>query len=850
MYMATEKKVEVQVYTKFQKLLEAAFKECSIESYFGTDDYPDFIKTRLAKASKSKKQNKKKGRGIPDAIFNIKNQLSQYIFVFEAKGKNIKKAKEESIYYCDYLKDTTTNLFRCGIDKDHIVISHHILDKELRCINTLADIDALIINPKKFLNELLSHQNVNEKEDEGAKEKLLSIIRNLNKTLREVGLSGQDRIDFASSLFLLKEIYDLVDDDFRRQHFSQILYSTSLHETIKSINQIATLNKIRSIFPDFSHLIIDNQLINIEKFNKVIPKDDTENNIKAQTAGKNLNDKIKDLLQNDVINLSKADFDFRGSIVEEFTHGNKGGGVSKEYGEFFTPRHIIRFATNLSNLKSGDKVFDPSFGTGGFLIEAFKQLVKLNNGVVDENLKKHTIYGVELHEWNVKAAKASLIALGDGHSNLINTDFINGFVHWDIDKQISEKGNSFYPDVVLMNPPYSLGGESSEWHFVKKCFDQQIRATAIDNKERTLVAILPYEEIVDETSFLNRYSKYLDAYISLPYGVFLKYTSVRTQIVILKTKEKYLSDTYEEPTFVAKVESDGYSLDNFRRPIIENDIPEIIQSYNDYQLLKFQVRDVLDELSKIEDIDFKDKIHSQEKFTKKIFLENELDATFNKFKNSTKFSLLKFKNYVRKYSHFDKALWFYNCTYPTLGSMNPQNKLLGDYFDVVETNVLFSNSKYEDLPYIEIGNIELISGFYQESEKQKCLDSKSENKGEIKGGTLAQKGDILISMVRSYRGAFAVVKEDSVVSKTGFLVLRPKKFENKGNQINSTELFCMLKIELSKLTKYINYVGSGKTYPKMEKNDFLKIYIDKKFAPVAKKSFYMKLIEQIDVIFK
>lgn len=356
-------------------------------------------------------------------------------------------------------------------------------------------------------------------------------------------------------------------------------------------------------------------------------------------------------------------------------------------------------------------------GTGGFLIEAFKKLVNLNNGKINEKLQKYTIYGSELHDWNVKAAKASLIALGDGHSNLINTDFIHGFTNWKMDKDPQSIKSELVPNVVLMNPPYSLGGELSEWNFVKKSFDQLVKHTGKDNIERKLLAVLPYETIDKKgDSFLHQYSDYIEGYISLPYGVFQKYTDVRTQIVILNTIPRYknLETNLEEPIFVSKLEADGFTLDSFRRPISENDIPKILELYFQFKDIKRSNRQYLREIKELDRKYLDKNIEKEEYYSLKQEQEYLLFDSYKLFENTLKASLLKFDS-IKEFSHFDKALWLLNNEAPTLGEEKYGNKTIIAYFDIVNDKGCFYKEEMADLPYIEIGGIELLTSFYYNS---------------------------------------------------------------------------------------------------------------------------------------
>lgn len=56
--------------------------------------------------------------------------------------------------------------------------------------------------------------------------------------------------------------------------------------------------------------------------------------------------------------------DILGRFYEQFL---KYGNGSKEIGIVLTPRHITKFAVEVLNITSKDKVLDPACGSGGFL---------------------------------------------------------------------------------------------------------------------------------------------------------------------------------------------------------------------------------------------------------------------------------------------------------------------------------------------------------------------------------------------------------------------------------------------------------------------------------------------------
>lgn len=74
-------------------------------------------------------------------------------------------------------------------------------------------------------------------------------------------------------------------------------------------------------------------------------------------------------------------------------------------------------------------------------------------------------------------------------------------------------------------------------------------------------------------------NQYLEAVISLPSGVFKPYAGVSTAILIF-TKTN-LGGTDE--VWFYDMKADGYSLDDKRQPIADNDIPDIIHRFHNLE---------------------------------------------------------------------------------------------------------------------------------------------------------------------------------------------------------------------------------------------------------------------------
>lgn len=72
----------------------------------------------------------------------------------------------------------------------------------------------------------------------------------------------------------------------------------------------------------------------------------------------------------------------------------------------------------------------------------------------------------------------------------------------------------------------------------------------------------------------------LEAVISLPSGVFKPYAGVSTAILV------FTKGGVTDNVLFFKVENDGYSLDDKRTPIKEDDLPELIQQWTRWKELR------------------------------------------------------------------------------------------------------------------------------------------------------------------------------------------------------------------------------------------------------------------------
>jgi type I restriction enzyme M protein len=117
------------------------------------------------------------------------------------------------------------------------------------------------------------------------------------------------------------------------------------------------------------------------------------------------------------------------------------------YGEFYTPRALTEFITEMINPRLGEKVLDPACGTGGFLTSAIENIRKQDVKSVDDlkELEKN-IHGMELKPLPFMLCITNLILHDISVPNVDYTDSLN--------REYTSIGQKDRVDVILANPPF------------------------------------------------------------------------------------------------------------------------------------------------------------------------------------------------------------------------------------------------------------------------------------------------------------------------------------------------------------------------------------------------------------
>ncbi|MGV0389907.1 N-6 DNA methylase [Corynebacterium phoceense] len=172
-------------------------------------------------------------------------------------------------------------------------------------------------------------------------------------------------------------------------------------------------------------------------------------------------------LQNFSLLLSPVDV--KGVAYEEIVGSNLRG----DRGEFFTPRNACRMAVEMLDPQPGERVLDPSCGTGGFLITAMnhaleiiehehrEQWVDPSNGSDLERQElfkarseylSQCLFGIDLNPALVRAAKMNMVMNNDGSGGLWQSNTLVNPHSWPV--TLRERVPLGSIDVIVSNPPF------------------------------------------------------------------------------------------------------------------------------------------------------------------------------------------------------------------------------------------------------------------------------------------------------------------------------------------------------------------------------------------------------------
>lgn len=241
-----------------------------------------------------------------------------------------------------------------------------------------------------------------------------------------------------------------------------------------------------------------------------------------------------------------------------FEHVLRRLSTAGHFGQFRTPRHLVRFLVEAIDPRAGESVLDPACGTAGFLIAAHEHRRERGGG---------RYLGDEC-DWTMARIATANVAL-------------HGIDGAEIRRRDALSDLSPEADVILANPPFAgsidearrgaFGSRStrSEVLFVELMMKRLkpggragvvVPSGLLTSPARAAVYVR--EALVREHG--------LRAVVELPSGVFRPYTDVRSAMLFWE------ASATTGDVLMARARSDGFSLDDKREPVGDSDLDALL----------------------------------------------------------------------------------------------------------------------------------------------------------------------------------------------------------------------------------------------------------------------------------
>lgn len=276
------------------------------------------------------------------------------------------------------------------------------------------------------------------------------------------------------------------------------------------------------------------------------------------------------------------DTDTKGDVYEYLLSKISQSGLN---GQFRTPRHIIRMLVRMTDPKADDIICDPACGTAGFLVEAGEYLKENKKDEIfyDSRNRAHYMnemfYGYDMDRTMLRV----------GAMNMMTHGISNPFIEYR-DSLSDQNADKAKYSLILANPPFkgSLDAEIVSTDLLKVCKTKKTELLFLALFLRMLkvggrcACIVPdgvlfgsstaHKAIRREIIENNR----LQAVVSMPSGVFKPYAGVSTAVLVF-TKTGHGGT---DKVWFYDMKADGFSLDDKRTPVQDNDIDDIVERFH------------------------------------------------------------------------------------------------------------------------------------------------------------------------------------------------------------------------------------------------------------------------------
>lgn len=289
-----------------------------------------------------------------------------------------------------------------------------------------------------------------------------------------------------------------------------------------------------------------------------------------------------------------------------------------DLGQFRTPRHIVNMMVELVKPTVDDIILDPAMGTAGFLLGSAEYLqenysAQLMKKEKREHYNKTMFNGFDTDPSMLRIGAMNMLLHGVEEPNINRQDSLSD------DNDVRD-----HYSLIMANPPFkgNVFEEDISKDILAMCKTKKTELLFLSLFIKSLkiggrcACIVPdgvlfgsskahksiREELIEHNS--------LQAVISMPSGVFKPYAGVSTAVLVFKKDPAGTNDVW-----FYDMKADGFSLDDKRTPVDQNDIPDVISRFSNLEAEK-------------------DRERTEQSFfvPKQEIVDNDYDLSINKYK--------------------------------------------------------------------------------------------------------------------------------------------------------------------------------------------------------------------------
>ena len=252
--------------------------------------------------------------------------------------------------------------------------------------------------------------------------------------------------------------------------------------------------------------------------------------------------------------------DFTGKLFNEM-YNWLGFSQDKLNDVVLTPFYVATLLAKLARVDMDSYVWDFATGSAGLLVASMNEMLndakeKIKSpdklAIKSAEIKANQLLGLEILPDVYMLAVLNMILMGDGSSNIINTDSLKEF---DGNYGFGKTDEKFPADAFVLNPPYSAPGNGMV--FVEKALSMMSKGYAaiiIQNSAGSGKAIEYNKRILKHSTLL--------ASIKMPIDLFLGKSSVQTNVYVFRVGEAHKKD--DTVKFI-DFSVDGYTRSNRKK---------------------------------------------------------------------------------------------------------------------------------------------------------------------------------------------------------------------------------------------------------------------------------------------